>query len=107
VAKQITHTLCGTTLRPDIGALVEHLAACPKTDRDLALICERLVQTVAEATPVSRDATETPAVSREMTPSGMAAMRATGATYREIADAAQVAPETVRRRIAKWKRSES
>lgn len=110
MAEHITHHPCGASLPADVGALVEHLAVCPKTDRELWLVCRRLIQTVSEAvrieTPtVSRDTTET----RDLTPAEMHAMHRDGEgdSLRDIARLAGVAPETVRRRIAKWKRGES
>lgn len=107
----IPHT-CGALLPADVGALVEHLAACPNTEPGLAVICRRLVQTVSEATRdetpavsprVSRDADETRAVSSEMSASRMAELRDGGMSLRDIAAVSDVAPETVRRRIAKHK----
>lgn len=108
----ISHT-CGTQLPADVGALVEHLAECSKTDRELGLICRRLVQTVSEAvaagTPtvsptVSRDTTETDTGPFQMRTSRMVEMRDAGKSLRDIAAVSGVAPETVRRRIAKHKK---
>lgn len=100
----ITHT-CHASLRADVTALVEHLAYCPETPPELVSVCRDLIRTAAEGARIETRAvsTETPTKTREMAPSDMAAMRDTGATYREIGDRARVAPETVRRRIAKWK----
>lgn len=50
---------------------------------------------------VSRDKNETRPVSRDMTASQMAVLRDKGETLRAIAAAAGVAPETVRRRLAR------
>lgn len=100
----ITHT-CAASLPADVTALVEHLAYCPETPPELVSVCRDLIRTAAEGARIETRtvSVETPAETREMTPSDMSAMRDTGATYREIGDRAQVAPETVRRRITKWK----
>jgi DNA-directed RNA polymerase specialized sigma24 family protein len=100
----ITHT-CKASLAADVTALVEHLAYCPETPPELVSVCRDLIRTAAEGARIETRAvsTETPTETREMTPSDMTAMRDTGATYREIGDRAGVAPETVRRRINKWK----
>lgn len=116
MADHITHHPCGASIRADIGALVEHLAICPKTDRELWLVCRRLIQTLSEAarveTPVSRPSRKTPTETtetRDLTPAEMHAMHRDGEgdSLRDIARLAGVAPETVRRRIAKWKGGES
>ena len=92
------HT-CGTTLPNTLGPRVEHLAACPETHDELrgslAAVVSGLAYDVAKA---KRDMA---AVSRDLTPAEMAAMRDAGKTYRDIAAVSRVAPETVRRRIAK------
>jgi hypothetical protein len=101
----ITH-ICHASLPADVTALVEHLAYCPETPPELASVCRDLVRTAAEGARIEARvvSVETPTETREMAPSDMAAMRGTGATYREIGARARVAPETVRRRIAKWKK---
>jgi anti-sigma factor RsiW len=100
------HT-CGHTVLADVTAVVEHLAHCPETDAKVAEWCRAIVEHVAAA--VGRDTTETPAVSpktRHLTPAEMHAMHRDGKgdSLRDIAAIAGVWPETVRRRIAKWKR---
>lgn len=102
----ITHNTCGTSLPADVGALVEHLAACPKTDRELGMVCRRLIQTVSEVTRKTQVvSTETPTETRDLTPAEMAAMKRDGKSLRDIAAVSGVAPETVRRRIAKHETS--
>jgi primosomal protein N' len=110
------HHPCGTPLPDgDVGALIEHLATCPETGRELAAWTRALVSAargdvVSTAMPraVSRDvratrapSRKTPAVSRETTTEEMAAMRDAGKSLRDIAAVSGVAPETVRRRLAR------
>jgi len=101
------HT-CGHPVLADVTAVVEHLAHCPETQPEMGAMCRAIVAHVAAASvsvPASRDTTET----RHLTPAEMHAMHRDGEgdSLRDIAAIAGVAPETVRRRIAKWKRSES
>lgn len=107
----ITHT-CTATLPADVTALVEHLAYCPETPPELVSVCRDLIRTAAEGArietrAVSRPSRKTPTETRGLEPAEMAAMKRDGKTLREIADVAGVAPEMVRRRIAKHERGES
>lgn len=102
----IKHT-CGSVIPPDIETYVRHLASCPDSGREISAWCHAIVRSVAheqEHGETAETPTETPADSREMSASQMAAMQDKGASLRGIAAAAGVAPETVRRRIAKHKR---
>ena len=98
---------CGSVIPPDIETYVRHLASCPDSGREIAAWCHAIVSSVAYERAhgeTGETPTETPAVSREMSASQMAAMQDRGASLRGIAAAAGVAPETVRRRIAKHER---
>ena len=88
---------CGTTLPNDVGDHVKHLAACPKTNPELAGWLRAIVKAVEHDAALG----ETPTETRDVSPSDMAAMRDTGKSLREIAAVSGVAPETVRRRIAR------
>lgn len=112
----ITHT-CTATLPADVTALVEHLAYCPETPAELVSVCRDLIRTAAEGArietrtvsqPSRTTPTDPPTGKRDLTPAEMHAMHKDGAkdgvSLRGIGAIAQVAPETVRRRIAKWKR---
>jgi hypothetical protein len=104
----ITHT-CETSLPADVTALVEHLAYCAETPPELVSVCRDLIRTAAEGArietrDVSRDTTETRVVSTVPTIEETAILRDGGMSYRDLSNLAGVAPETVRRRIAKWKR---
>lgn len=108
----IEHT-CGTTVPATVDDFVRHLAACTETDAGVAIVSQGIVSRVDEIaamdeTPavsagVSRDSGETAAVSPGMSTSRMAELRDGGMSLRDIGAAADVAPETVRRRIAKYK----
>lgn len=105
--------ICGTKIPATVGDFVEHIAICPAGQPQLAAFARDIVQSVAIAAamdetvrraagvsaPVSRDATETRGAERGMTTRRMAELRDSGKTLREIGEAADVAPETVRRRL--------
>ena len=100
------HT-CGTVLPTTVGDYVEHLAACPETNPELQAWLRAIVEAVAYE--VSRETPHETTETRDLTPAEMAAMwrdgKPGGVSLRDIAAIAHgVAPETVRRRIAKWKR---
>jgi hypothetical protein len=92
----IQHT-CGATVPATVDAFVRHVAACPSTRPEMRAWSQEIVSRVDEIAAMD----ETPAVSRDMSTSQMAAMRDAGASLRGIAAAAGVAPETVRRRLAR------
>lgn len=94
----IRHT-CGSVIPPDIETYVRHLASCPDSGREISAWCHAIVRSVAH----EQEHGET-AETRDLTPAEMHAMRYAGKSLRDIAAIAGVAPETVRRRIAKWKR---
>jgi len=113
----IQHT-CGTTVPATIDAFVRHLAACTETDAGVAIVSQGIVSRVDEiaaldetqpvsvdvSPAVSRDSTATWAVPSELTPARMAELHDGGvASLRDMAAVVRVAPETVRRRIAKHK----
>lgn len=102
----IRHT-CGSVIPPDIETYVRHLASCPDSGREIAAWCHAIVSSVAYERAHGETA-ETPTETRDLTPAEMAAMyrdgTAMGKSLRDIAAIAGVAPETVRRRIAKHKR---
>jgi hypothetical protein len=102
----IPHT-CGATIPADVGTYVRHLASCPETHEEIGAWCRAIVKTVDYEAALS----ETPTVPRDstLTPAEMADMHRDGEgdSLRVIAAIAGVAPETVRRRIAKHKRGES
>lgn len=96
---------CGSTIPPDVGAYVRHLASCPKTHEEIGSWCRAIVTTVDYEARQS----ETPTETRDLTPAEMADMwrdgKPGGVSLRDIAAIAHgIAPETVRRRINKWKR---
>jgi DNA-directed RNA polymerase specialized sigma24 family protein len=97
----ITHR-CGTTIPADIETYVRHLAYCPETHDEIAGWCCAIVNAVDHEIALVETSRET----RDLTPAEMAAMHRDGEgdSLRDIAAIAGVAPETVRRRIAKWKR---
>lgn len=95
----ITHT-CGSIIPPDIETYVRHLASCPETWDVAAGICQGIVNAVEHEVANGETSRKTRAVSRDISPARMQEMR-------DVAEFAGVAPETVRRRIKKWKRSES
>jgi len=88
---------CGTTLPTTVGGYVEHLAACTETMPQLRAWCRAIVSAVEQHTALD----ETPRETRDVSPSEMAAMRDAGKTLRDIAAVSGVAPETVRRRLAR------
>lgn len=109
----IQHT-CGAVLPATVGDFVQHLAACTKTRPAMRAWTREIVATVAaiaamDETPVSppvspavpRGVTKTCAESAELSPSDMAVLRDKGKTLRDIAAVSGVAPETVRRRLAR------
>jgi DNA-binding CsgD family transcriptional regulator len=98
----IKHT-CGSVIPPDIEAYVRHLASCPDSGREIAAWCHAIVRSVAHEKAHGETA-ETPTETRDLTPAEMHDLRYAGKSLRDIAAIAGVAPETVRRRIAKWKR---
>jgi hypothetical protein len=100
----ITHR-CGTTIPADIETYVRHLASCPETQDGTAGVCQAIVNAVVHEAALIETSRET----RDLTPAEMAGMwrDGEGDSLRDIAAIAGVAPETVRRRIAKWKRSET
>lgn len=106
-----THT-CGTSVPATIAARVVHLATCPETRPELAAWCRAIVDDVARDAAQNETPDETPTVSRDTTetralsPAEMHAMHrdGDGDSLRDIARLAGVAPETVRRRIAKHKK---
>lgn len=111
----ITHT-CQASLAADVTALVEHLAYCPETPPELVSVCRDLIRTAAEGArietravsqPSRTEPTDPPTGKRDLTPAEMHAMHKDGAkdgvSLRDIGAIARVAPETVRRRINKWK----
>lgn len=108
----ITH-ICTASLPADVTALVEHLADCTETPPELVSVCRDLIRTAAEGArietrtvsqPSRTTPTDPPTGKRDLTPAEMHAMRYAGKSLRDIGAIAQVAPETVRRRIAKWKK---
>jgi hypothetical protein len=104
----ITHT-CKASLAADVTALVEHLAYCPETPPELVSVCRDLIRTAAEGARIETRAvstetpTETRPVSRNVSLARMQEMREAGQSYRDIGEYVGIAPETVRRRINKWK----
>jgi len=99
---------CGASLPADVETYVRHLASCPETHEEIGAWCRAIVNAVdheAAKDETSRETTET----RDLTPAEMDAMHRDGEgdSLRKIGAIAGVAPETVRRRIAKWKRGES
>lgn len=100
----IRHT-CGSVIPPDIETYVRHLASCPDSGREIAAWCHAIVRSVAHEKAHGETPTETPET-RDLTPAEMHAMHrdGDGDSLRDIARLAGVAPETVRRRIAKHKR---
>jgi hypothetical protein len=102
----IPHT-CGTTLPADVGTYVRHLASCPETHDEIGAWCRAIVLAVDHE--ASRETPTETRKTRDLTPAEMADMHRDGEgdSLRDIAAVAGVAPETVRRRIAKHKRSES
>lgn len=103
----IRHT-CGSVIPPDIETYVRHLASCPDSGREISAWCHAIVRSVAHEKAQGETA-ETPTETRDLTPAEMAAMwrdgKPGGVSLRVIAAIAHgIAPETVRRRINKWKR---
>lgn len=94
---------CGSVIPPDIETYVRHLASCPDSGREISAWCHAIVRSVAHEQEHGETA-ETRTETRDLTPAEMHAMRYAGKSLRDIGAIAQVAPETVRRRIAKWKR---
>jgi hypothetical protein len=96
---------CGSAIPPDVGTYVRHLASCPKTQTQVAAWSHAIVTSVDYELAKS----ETPTETRDLTPAEMADMwrdgKPEGVSLRVIAAIAHgIAPETVRRRIAKWKK---
>jgi hypothetical protein len=100
----ITHR-CGTAIPADIETYVRHLASCPETHEEVGAWCQVIVNAVDHEAAKGETSRET-AEARDLTPAEMDAMHRDGEgdSLRVIAAIAGVAPETVRRRIAKWKR---
>jgi hypothetical protein len=102
----ITHA-CGSVIPPDIEKYVRHLASCPETWGVAAGVCQGIVSSVGYE-HAHGETGETPTETRDLTPAEMADMwrdgEPGGVSLRDIGAIAGVAPETVRRRIAKWKR---
>lgn len=90
---------CGSTIPPNVETYVRHLASCPEAHEEIGSWCRAIVTAVDYE---ARQA-ETPTETRDLTPAEMASMRYAGKSLRDIAAIAGVAPEMVRRRIAKWK----
>lgn len=103
----IRHT-CGSVIPPDIETYVRHLASCPNSGREIAAWCHAIVSSVAYER-AHGETGETPTETRDLTPAEMADMwrdgEPDGVSLRDIAAIARVAPETVRRRIAKHKKA--
>ena len=97
----ITHR-CGTTIPADVETYVRHLATCPETQGETGGVCQAIVTIVEREVAQG----ETPTETRALTLAEMHAMHrdGEGESLRHIAAIAGVAPETVRRRIAKHKR---
>lgn len=99
---------CGSVIPPDIETYVRHLASCPDSGREIAAWCHAIVSSVAYEQAHGETAetpTETQAVSTTVPDiEELAILRDGGMSYRDLANVAGVAPETVRRRIAKHKR---
>lgn len=106
----ITHT-CGSVIPADVGTYVRHLASCPKTKDEIKAWCGAVVSAVEYEVALDETPPETATETRHLTPAEMAAMHRDaepgGKSLRDIGRLAGVAPETVRRRIAKHKRDES
>lgn len=106
----IRHT-CGSVIPPNIETYVRHLASCPDSGREISAWCHAIVRSVAHeqahdetALSALSETSETPTETRDLTPAEMHDLRYAGKSLRDVAAIAGVAPETVRRRIAKWKR---
>ncbi|GAB3166734.1 hypothetical protein GCM10027059_26150 [Myceligenerans halotolerans] len=117
------HTACGTDLPADVATVTVHLAECPHVAPELAAWCRAIVSAVSDATdietppvspetpapshetaPVSPEtADETPQDAEALTPARMAELWDGDMSLRDIGVLAGVAPETVRRRIARWR----
>lgn len=98
----ITHR-CGTTIPADVETYVRHLASCPDTWGVAAGICQGIVNAVEHEAAQNETPTETRVVSAVPDIEELAILRDGGMSYRGLANVAGVAPETVRRRINKWK----
>lgn len=114
------HT-CGADFPADVGTYVEHVAECPQSGSELGAWCRAIVGHVTAEALAEADETpsETPTVSPETpgetreTPTEtprdttvpstarLAELRDSGMSLRDLAVLADIAPETVRRRIAR------
>ena len=117
------HTDCGTDVPAEVGAYVTHMAECPAASDALSAWCRQLIADIAALaeTPAISPETpdETPAISPETpsetretsretprdstvpTTARLAELRDSGMSLRDLAVLADIAPETVRRRIAR------
>lgn len=124
------HT-CGADFPADVAAYVEHVAGCPDSGAEIGAWCRAIVslvtaeafaetpetpETPSETPTVSGEtpsetretpsetretATETPRDATPLTTARMAELRDSGMSLRDLAALADIAPETVRRRIAR------
>jgi hypothetical protein len=119
----VIHNLCGTNVPAEIGAVVTHMAECPDTPHDVAQMCRGIVSAVSRAAAVETPAVspETPAPSSETAPvspetpdetprdaealtdARLSELRDSRMSLRDLGALAGVAPETVRRRVAKYR----
>ena len=117
------HT-CGADFPADVAAYVEHVAGCPDSGAEIGAWCRAIVSlvtaealaetpetpetpsetpTVSPETPseTRETATETPRDTTPLTTARLAELRDSGMSLRDLAVLADIAPETVRRRIAR------
>lgn len=114
------HT-CGSDFPADVAAYVEHVAGCPDSGAEIGAWCRAIVSlvtaealaetpetptetpTVSPETPseTRETATETPRDTTPLTTARLAELRDSGMSLRDLAVLADIAPETVRRRIAR------
>lgn len=121
------HT-CGADFPADVAAYVEHVAGCPDSGAEIGAWCRAIVSlvtaealaetpetptetpTVSPETPTEtretpsetrETASETPRDTTPLTTARMAELRDSGMSLRDLAVLADIAPETVRRRIAR------
>lgn len=98
----------------DVTVVVVHLAECPHADAELGAWSRAIVSAVSNAADIEtpavspetgdetrRDASETRLVLAVPDIEELAILRGGGMSYRGLANLAGVAPETVRRRIAR------
>lgn len=116
------HPQCGTEHPAEVGAYVTHIAECPDAGAELGAWCRAIVSqvtlaalaetpdetpdetpTVSPETPHETRETrdETPRDSTVPTTARLAELRDSGMSLRDLAVLADIAPETVRRRIAR------